>query len=265
MEKAVLIITGNWHVPEHYSRAVLIITGNWHVPEHYSRVMSLLKQKGIRTICRCLPTINNPSPPFKTIRDDIRFIKDIVSGEVEKGTRLTVLCHSYGGMIASASLGEFAADKKGGGVTSIIYMAAFVPSENESLAGLLEDQSQLRSFLDERPDGSCWVPDPIATFFSDQSAEDAEWALRLCVPWCPVQVMLTPIPGDRVAWRTIPSTYIFCETDCALLPETQRRLIDNVRAQGVEMDEYRVQADHSPFVNKPGEVADIVVSVMQRH
>ncbi|RDA84400.1 hypothetical protein CP532_2896 [Ophiocordyceps camponoti-leonardi (nom. inval.)] len=251
-------------------KAVLIITGYWHVPEHYSRVISLLEQKGIRTICECFPTVKNPSPPFKTIHDDIRFIKDIVSKEVEKGTRLTVLCHSYGGVIASASLDEFAvtpgsAACKQGGVTSIIYMAAFVPFENQSLAGLLGDESILRDFLDERPDGSCHVPHPIPTFYGDLSAKDAEWALRLYVPWCPVYPMLTPIPCDRVAWRSIPSTYIICETDCALLLVTQRRMIDDVRAQGVGMDEVSIKVDHSPFVNKPGEIVDIVISVMRRH
>ncbi|RDA91792.1 hypothetical protein CP533_2828 [Ophiocordyceps camponoti-saundersi (nom. inval.)] len=249
-------------------KAVLIITGHGHVPEHYSRVTSLLQKKGIRTICECLPTINHPLPPFKTIYDDIRFIKDIVSNEVGKGTRLTVLCHSYGGMIASAALGEFAfttdaADK--GGVTSIVFMTAFIASENGSVAGLLGDETELPSALGRRPDGSCWVPDPVYFFYNDLSGEDAEWAAGLYVSGCPASSLLDRIPGERVAWRSIPSTYIVCEADCAIPLQLQRGMLASARDQGVKFDEYSIQSGHSPFINKPAEIAEIVINAMQRH
>ncbi|KAF4595990.1 alpha/beta hydrolase family domain-containing protein [Ophiocordyceps camponoti-floridani] len=244
-------------------KAVLIITGYWHVPEQYSRVGSALERKGIRVISECLPTCQNLPPPHKTIHDDIQFIKDIVAKEVEEKTLLTVLCHSYGGMVASAALGEFAVNAESsnkGGVTGIIYMSAFVPSENQSLSGKFG--GRLPEFIKVRPDNTCFPEPPAPVFFSDLSPEDADWAIGL-VTRCPVGPLSTPIPGDRVAWRSIPSAYIFCEADVALPPKTQRSMVAAAKAQGAKFRVYSLDTNHSPFVNKPEAVADIVVDVIQ--
>ncbi|PHH76362.1 hypothetical protein CDD80_1573 [Ophiocordyceps camponoti-rufipedis] len=244
-------------------QAVLIITGYWHVPEHFARVRSQLERKGIRVICECLPTIQNLPPPHKTIYDDIQFIKDIVAKEVEQLTFLTVLCHSYGGMVASAALGEFAVDPNStnkGGVTGIVYLSAFVPSENQSLISRLTNQ--LPDFIKVRPDNTCLPSPPIPLFYSDLTFEDAEWAIGLLTR-CPVAPMTSPIPGDRVAWRSIPSAYIVCEADGALPLKSQRSMVAAAKAQGAEFREYSLDTNHSPFINKPGAVADIVVDVMQ--
>jgi alpha-beta hydrolase superfamily lysophospholipase len=87
--------------------AVLLLTGAWHVPEHYHKVVAQLETDGVGVLCPRLPTNNNVVPPNKTIGDDVAFIRDIIAKEAAAGTHLLVVAHSYGGIIASAALADF--------------------------------------------------------------------------------------------------------------------------------------------------------------
>lgn len=246
-------------------KAVLLITGAWHVPEHYIKVTSLLEKKGIRTICEQLPTNNNAIPPNKGIEDDVQFIKDIIAREVAKGTHLTVAAHSWGGMIATASCAEFAIDASStsrGGVTSILYMAAFVPSENQSLADLFG--GELPPVLTPMPDGTLFMADPIDHFYNDMPPEEAERAEGLRVA-NPTKAQYTPISCETAAWRVLPVSYMLCELDAGLPPAVQEQMVDKVRSEGREVKVYRVQASHSPFYSIPEKVVDIAMEVMDTY
>ncbi|KAI7764025.1 hypothetical protein ACKAV7_013765 [Fusarium commune] len=242
--------------------AVLLITGAWHVPEHYKKLIHELERHDIRVICERLPTNNNAVPPNKTIQDDIDFIKDIVSKEVAAGTHLTVIGHSWGGMLASAALANFAVspEPKEGGVTDMIFIAAFVPSENDSLAGLFG--GKLPSALVPKSDGTLVPTDPIHLFYHDLPEEEAQWAKNTMVAHG-TDVQYAPINCERVAWRVVPLTYIICEEDQGLLSFLQEGMIQKVEEQGIIVQKYRLPSSHSPFLSMPKRVAEIVLGVMK--
>ncbi|KAF5688303.1 hypothetical protein FDENT_4880 [Fusarium denticulatum] len=207
--------------------AVLLITGAWHVPDHYYKLIRELESHGIRVICECLPTNNNAVPPNKTIQDDINLIKDLVSKEIAAGTHLTVIAHSWGGMLASAALASFAVppESKEGGVTDMIFVAAFVPSENDSLAGLFG--GKLPPALVPQSDGTLVLTDPIHLFYHDLPEEEAQWAKNTMVAHG-TDVQYTPINNQKVACRVVPLTYIVCEKDQGLLSFFQEGMIEKV-------------------------------------
>ncbi|KAJ9416058.1 hypothetical protein FOXG_09538 [Fusarium oxysporum f. sp. lycopersici 4287] len=241
--------------------AVLLITGAWHVPEHYKKLIHELERHGIRVICERLPTNNNAVPPNKTIQDDIDFIKDIVSKEVAAGTHLTVIGHSWGGMLASAALASFAVspESKEGDVTDMIFIAAFVPSENDSLAGLFG--GKLPPALVPKSDGTLVPTDPIHLFYHDLPEEEAQWAKNTMVAHG-TDVQYAPINCEKVAWHVVPLTYIICEEDQGLLSFLQEGMIEKVEEQGVIVQKYRLPSSHSPFLSMPKKLADIVLEVM---
>ncbi|KAF5624586.1 alpha beta hydrolase family domain protein [Fusarium sp. NRRL 52700] len=241
--------------------SVLLITGAWHVPKHYYKLIHELESRGIRVICERLPTNNNAIPPNKTIQDDINFIRDIVSKEAAEGTHLTVICHSWGGMLASASLASFAVppESNEGGITDMIFIAAFVPSENDSLVGLLG--GKLPPALVPESDGTLVPTDPIHLFYHDLPEEEAQWAKSTMVAHG-TDVQHAPINCEKVAWRVIPLTYIICEEDQGLLSFLQEGMIEKVEEQGVSVQKYRLPSSHSPFLSMPGKLANIVLEVM---
>ncbi|KAF5605609.1 alpha beta hydrolase family domain-containing protein [Fusarium pseudocircinatum] len=241
--------------------AVLLITGAWHVPDHYYKLIPELESHGIRVICECLPTNNNPVPPNKTIQDDIDFIKDLVSKEVSAGTHLTVIAHSWGGILASAALASFAVppESKEGGVTGMIFVAAFVPFENDSLAGLFG--GKLPPTLVPQSNGTLVPTDPIHLFYHDLPEEEAQWTKNTMVAHG-TDVQYTPINCQKVAWRVVPLTYIICEEDQGLLSFLQEGMIEKVEEQGVVIQKYRFPSSHSPFLSMPKKLANIVLEVM---
>ncbi|OAA35571.1 hypothetical protein NOR_07956 [Metarhizium rileyi] len=243
------------------SRAVLLITGAWHVPEHYQKVISKLESQRVRVICECLPTNNNVVPPNKTIHDDVQFIRGIVAKETAAGTSLTVMAHSWGGVVASAALAEFAVqpglDKAG--VTDLIFMTAFIPAENQSLADLFG--GKLPPYLTSMPNDTIVWSDPLDHLFHDLTPEDAQQALGLLVAHGHT-AQYTPIQCDRVSWRVIPLSYIVCEDDRALPGFVQQMMIDKVKAEGIAVKEFRLSASHSPFLSVPEKLVDIILKVM---
>lgn len=245
-------------------KAVLIITGSWYLPGHYQKVKSLLQEKGIRTICPALPTNNNAYPPNKALHDDVKFIKDIIANEAAAGTHMTVVGHSWGGILASAICGEFAiqpCDTKGG-VTNIFYMAAFIPSEYESLAGLFG--GKLPPSLTPLVDGTLAFDDPKERFYNDLSPEEADKAAELLVH-SPTNIHYTPISCDTVAWRLVPVSYLICERDTALPAFVQEQMVQKVKGEGYDMHEYRLPASHSPFLSMPREVVDIITDIVDKY
>jgi hypothetical protein len=56
------------------------------------------------------------------------------------------------------------------------------------------------------------------------------------------------------AWKSVPSTYIVCAKDNAISPVTQRFMAARA-SEVVEWD-----TDHSPFLTRPGELADLLLS-----
>ncbi|KJZ76530.1 hypothetical protein HIM_04259 [Hirsutella minnesotensis 3608] len=241
--------------------AILLITGAWHLPEHYHKLISGLEGKGLRVICERLPTNNGVVPPNKTIHDDVQFVKNIVAKESAAGTHLTVIGHSWGGMISSAALAEFAVARNSdkGGVTDIILMCAFIPSEGDSLAGLFG--GKLPPYLVSQPnDTIVWV-NPKEHLYNDVPPEEGTWADDLRVPFGHT-AQYTPIKCERVAWRAIPLTYIICEQDQAIPAFVQDMMVGKVEQQGISVKQYRIAASHSPFLSVPEKLVDIVSDVM---
>ena len=60
----------------------------------------------------------------------------------------------------------------------------------------------------------------------------------------------------RVAWKTIPSTYVVCEQDNVLAPAFQEQMAS--RATTVR----RLLTGHSPFLSSPAEVAKLITTVI---
>lgn len=242
-------------------RAVLIITGAWNVPGHYYKLIAAIESRGIRTICETLPTNNNVVPPNTTLQDDVAFIRNIVAKESAAGTHLTVLAHSWGGMISSGALADFAVprDSTQGGVTDLVFMCAFVPQEGESLFGISGGRPPY--LVDENNIVVC--RDPMKRFYNDLEPQEAAWAESLRVAHGTV-AQNTPLSVERVAWRTIPLSYIFCENDEAVPLALQNMMIGRVESDGISVKRYSIAASHSPFLSMPDKVADIVDEVINR-
>ena len=66
------------------------------------------------------------------------------------------------------------------------------------------------------------------------------------------------------AWKDFPTTYVLCEEDNALPPTVQKRMIAEAREKGANIEVYRIQSSHSPFLSQTQRMADVVRRVAER-
>ena len=64
----------------------------------------------------------------------------------------------------------------------------------------------------------------------------------------------------QASYKDIPLTYIFCERDFVINPETQQRFIDTVEeVSGKKVDVKKIDAGHCPNWSRPQELLKLVV------
>ncbi|CAG7999215.1 hypothetical protein PENNAL_c0094G01900 [Penicillium nalgiovense] len=233
--------------------SILVIHGAWHHPDFYATFCKAFEDLGYETICPRLPTCNNDAPPTKKLADDVSLIRRTAQSLLDSGKTIIAVMHSYGGVVGTDALHGLAIDQ-------LIYMTAFVPRTGNSLAGMLG--GRLPPFItvnDERD--LLTVPDPASWFFNDLSPTDAAaWANKLV--FHPKSAQSDPITHE--AYRTIPTAYIVCEKDAALIPMVQEMMIENVRKTGVNVEVERLPASHSPFLSMPEETANLVLKIAKK-
>lgn len=66
--------------------------------------------------------------------------------------------------------------------------------------------------------------------------------------------------ATQASYKDIPVTYIFCERDLIINPETQQRFIDTIEeVSGKKVDVKRIDAGHCPNWSRPEELVGLIV------
>jgi pimeloyl-ACP methyl ester carboxylesterase len=152
-------------------------------------------------------------------------------------------------------------------VASIVYVAAFVPEDGESLLDLTRlpegagDQVQANVVLEGDPPVAT-MPDEasIDALYGSCSAEVAAWAVAQHRPQA-VAPYATPVSlDDREAFDAIPRSYVLCTRDRAIPPALQRLMVERAGcAEVIELD-----TDHSPHLSATDELAPLVERLATR-
>jgi hypothetical protein len=134
-----------------------------------------------------------------------------------------------------------------------VFLAAFQTDEGEDMATLLmREPSALTTALAVGADGVTVDRSRLhEVFYADSDPSVAE---SLAARLRPMPLDDPGIMTGAPAWRSVPSTYVVCTRDNALSPGTQRFLAARA-GQVVEWD-----TDHSPFLTRPGELADLLAA-----
>jgi pimeloyl-ACP methyl ester carboxylesterase len=166
--------------------------------------------------------------------------------------------HSMGGM-AITQAAPRCADR----ILSMVYVAAFLPQEGESLIGLTQlpegegDQVQANLVVSGDP--------PVATMpaeasraatYAHCSDERAAWAIASRTPQ-PVFPFTEPVDLDGFDFDGIRRAYVFCGDDRAIPPPLQRRMMAAAGCDPV----FELDTDHVPQLSRTAELAEILDSL----
>lgn len=210
-----------------------------------------LEAAGHTTEARDLPGSGQDETPVAGATLDT--YADSVCAQLRESSEPAVLVpHSMGGMVATQ-----AAARCPELVASMVYLAAFLPQDGESLLALTqlpegaEDQVQAHLVVHGDPPVATLSRDASVDAFYLQCSEDAAaWAVAQQGPQ-PVLPFTQPVSIPAGTFDDIPRSYVLCTLDRSIPPPLQRRMIE---AAGIT-DVVELATDHAPYLSATEAVA----------
>ncbi|KAK7746096.1 hypothetical protein SLS62_009556 [Diatrype stigma] len=249
---------------------IVICSGAWTLPELYNPLIEALAAKGHVAVCKAPPSYpHSPDDPPK-INPDADYLRNhVLNPLLDGGKDIVIFMHSYGGAYGPASLEGISKKERkakgleGGVIASIFNTALVVPKDTTPLAALGLDPENLPEWIDH--DGSELVAlkkeYAKALMFHDLPDEESE-RLANMLPKQPLVCFATPNHWDPFDDPYFQGTfgYIFTEADRLIPLEAQRGFAQRASVEATHVLE---GSSHSPHLERPGELADVVLGLVK--
>ena len=215
---------------------VVLVHGGFVDGSGWEGVYKILKKDGFSVTIVQNPTIS--------LAGDVGVTKSALAAQ--NGPAILV-GHSYGGVVITEAGSH-------PNVAGLVYIAAFAPDKNESVATLIKDPPPGAPVPPIMPpqDGFLFLDREKfrASFAADVAPDAAGFMADAQVPWG-----LDALNGTvtEAAWRSKPSWYLVATNDKMIPPDAQRAMSKRTGATVVE-----VKGSHAVYVSQPREVADLI-------
>jgi pimeloyl-ACP methyl ester carboxylesterase len=230
------------------SLTVALVHGAFADSSSWLGVITALQDAGV-----AVQAISNP---LRGVSSDAAYVANAV-GQIAGPVLL--VGHSYGGAVISVAAAQAT------NVVGLVYVAAYMPAEGETLLDLAGQfpPTALAAALrpatyptaDPATPGTEFYLDP--TLYHDAFAADVpeEQTRAMAVAQRPVADIGFGEPAGPIAWTTLPSWYALATADQALGIDLERFLADRAGSITVEVD-----ASHSVAVSQPAVIADLIMT-----
>jgi pimeloyl-ACP methyl ester carboxylesterase len=228
----------------------LLVHGAWHGGWCWEPVAERLRAGGHDALAPDLPGRCGDGRPLGDLHADADAVRALL--DANAGRHIVLVGHSYGGAVITDA-GRHAA------VARLVYVAAFVPSREETLGELAwrgnTPEELLRGFDIDVTNGLSTIrPDEaIERFYNDVPGEAAAAAAAQLSPH---NITAGAQSVRDCSWEDKPSIYVLCTDDRAIKPELQRDFASRAGADIVEM-----RCGHSPFLVDPDGMADVLAGM----
>lgn len=212
----------------------------------WSAVIRNLQQVGIHVVA--------PANPLRGVSGDAAYIASFVS---QIQGRVLLVGHSYGGAVITNAASQTR------NVIGLVYVAAFIPDQGETLQALSSQPSEsvlgpaLRPAHYPTPNGGKpgteFSIDPAsfhAAFCADLPADQAA---NLAALQRPLAELGFGEPTQQPAWKTLPSWAIIGTADNGIGITGLRQMTKRAGAITVETD-----ASHVVMLSQPAKVAELI-------
>lgn len=173
----------------------------------------------------------------------------------ERPERAVLVANSMGGVVATQAAAQCPER-----IAAMVYVAAFLPQDGQSLLALTEmpegegDQVQANLVVEGDPPVATL---PEATFresiFACCSDDVLDWAVERRGGQ-PVVPFTQPVELAGFAFDGVRVSYVLCTRDEAIPPALQRRMIESAGVgEVIELD-----TDHAPHLSRTAELGEIL-------
>ncbi len=216
----------------------VLVHGAWADASSWNKVILQLQGLGMRARAAQIP--------LTSLTDDVAAVKGLLR-QVEEPVVLAG--HSYAGAVITAAAVD---DSR---VTALVYIAAIVPDENETVGTLFHRAAPHPNAPQLAPDadGFLWLP---VGAFATAVAPDAspEETSLMDATQHPIALKCLGEPIAAPAWKQKPSWFLIAEKDRMISPVTQRFMAERAHSRIHSRD-----VDHTPLVSASESVVRMIV------
>jgi len=215
---------------------IVLVHGAFADGSSWSKVIPLLKAQGFNVI-----SVQNP---LTSLNNDVAAAKRAIA--LMNGPVLLV-GHSWGGVVIS----EAGNDTR---VAGLVYVAAFAPSDGQSLNDATQGMPSAPGSSQIKPDASGFLSltqkGIHEDFAQDLPAAERELIWITQGPWAATAL------GEKInqaAWKTKPSWYILASDDRMIDKDLQRAFAQKIKAKTLTL-----KTSHVPMLSQPAKVATFI-------
>ncbi|KAI0482261.1 catalytic protein [Xylariaceae sp. FL0804] len=237
---------------------IVLVQGSFQLPEVYYRLADALRASGYRVFQPALPSLTDHDKPdfaSKTLGDDALAVRSEIKILVERGDKVIVVMHSYGGLVGTEAITrDLSWDQRQsrglpGGVVRLFYFAALILSKGQSVLGAFGESPN----SEVKPNGRFTMKNTAELLYHDLPAAEAQsWASKTVDQSYAAQT--TEMANE--AFRFVASTYVVCENDRVSSPEAQEMF---GKAAGADI--LRLDSGHSPMLSHTAELVGMIDDV----
>ena len=219
---------------------VVIVHGAWVDATGWREVIALLQVKGLSVIA-----VQNP---LSALADDVDAVTRALN---HQPSPVVLVGHGYGGTVITQAGNHQS-------VAALVYVAACAPDVGESTADVQKDQLSPPFIAGFEVDAGGFLhlaPDAVLEFLAhDLPATEGS---VLAAAQQPIRASALLDRVTAAAWHTRPSWYAVTNEDRMISPALQREIASRINASVLV-----VRAGHLPFLSKPKETADVILTAV---
>ncbi|KAJ7325854.1 Alpha/beta hydrolase fold-1 [Mycena albidolilacea] len=230
--------------------AIILIPASFSPLSLYTAVTTDLESHGYTVHGVELQTVGRRAT-LPSMYDDAAVVAAVASELAEARKDIVLVAHSYGGLVAceaAKGLAKRVREREGkeGGIARIVFVAAVVPGEGESLMDLKDDGYFVIDVARYAEKSYSDVPLDEALSWASQMREHAAASLQQKLTYA--------------AYKDISVAYLVCEEDRAIVPELQNSFIVAMESQMGEMrvDRHSVKSGHHINASQPAVMAETI-------
>ncbi len=237
---------------------LILVHGAWQGAWCWDKLVPLLEGQGHTVFVPNLPGHGTDTTPTAelTFAGYIKTVTDLLAAVSEP---VTLIGHSMAGTVITQ-----AAEEMPEKIKLLVYLAAYLPQNGESLYSLSQTDAQSQaganaavnadySELDIKPEARQSV------FFFDCSEEDTQrgftlWKADALAP------LGTPVVITEEKYGAIPRAYIHTTLDRVVSYDLQQRMTAATPCDPI----FLIESGHTPYLSHPDELADILHVISSR-
>jgi pimeloyl-ACP methyl ester carboxylesterase len=219
---------------------IVLVHGAWANGSSWARVVPLLQARGLDVIA-----VHNPLSSFEA---DVAATRRVIEAQARD---VILVGHSYGGAVIT----EAGTSNK---VRALVYVAAFAPSDGESINAIVGRSGQPEWSGEIRADARgmlTWSPKGMATYFAPDLP--AQEAALLAATQAPLIAGAFDGKVTSAAYSQKPSWYVVADND-RIIPAALQ--VAFARKMGAKTS--HVASSHVPMLSRPQLVADAILAAV---